>query len=166
MAHKPEKKTAARAAYIYEALTLEVIAQRVCASLGTVSRWKREALASGDDWDRARSAARLSGQGTEAVTQAVMEDFVLLFQSTLTEVNTATDIKPLVKAEIISRLSDAYHKTMSAVAKGNPKLNKLAVAMEVMQALAEFVRKCYPKHANAFAEILEPFGEEVAKIYG
>lgn len=166
MAHPKEKKTAARAAYVYEALTLEVIAKRVCASLGTVSRWKRDALADGDDWDRARSAARLSGQGTEAVTQAVMEDFILLFQSTLTEVKTATDIKPLAKAEIISRLSDAYNKTMSAVARGNPKLSKLAVAMEVMQALAGFIRQRYPKHANAFAEVLEPFGEEMAKTYG
>lgn len=166
MAHPKEKKTAARAAYVYEALTLEVIARRIDASIGTVSRWKRDAGDGGDDWDRARAAARISGQGTEAVTQAVMEDFVLLFQSTLTEVKEATDIKPLAKAEIISRLSDAYNKTMSAVARGNPKLSKLAVAMEVMQALAGFIRQHYPKHANAFAEILEPFGEEMAKTYG
>lgn len=166
MAHPKEKKTAARAAYVYEALTLEVIAQRIDASLGTISRWKRDALEGGDDWDRARAAARISGQGSEAVTQAVMEDFILLFQSTLTDVKNDKDIKPLAKAEIISRLSDAYNKTMSAVAKGNPKLSKLAVAMEVMQALAEFIRKHYPKHANAFAEVLEPFGEEVAKSYG
>ncbi len=166
MAHPKEKKTAARAAYVYEALTLEVIARRIDASIGTVARWKRDAGDGGDDWDRARAAARLSGQGAEAVTQAVMEDFVLLFQSTLTEVKEATDIKPLAKAEIISRLSDAYNKTMSAVAKGNPKLSKLAVAMEVLQALAGFIRQHYPKHANAFAEVLEPFGEEMAKTYG
>lgn len=166
MAHPKEKRTAARAAYVYEALTLEVIARRVNVSIGTVSRWKRDAGDGGDDWDRARSAARLSGQGTEAVTQAVMEDFILLFQSTLTDVKDDKDIKPLAKAEIISRLSDAYNKTMSAVARGNPKLSKLAVAMEVMQALAGFIRQHYPRHANAFAEVLEPFGEEMAKTYG
>ncbi len=166
MAHPQEKITAARAAYVYEALTLEAVAQKCNVSKGTLARWKKTALEDGNDWDRARAAARLSGQGAEAVTQAVLEDFVLLFQSTLTEVKTDKDIKPLAKAEVISRLSDAYNKTMSAVAKGNPKLNKLAVAMEVLQALAEFVRTHYPRHANAFGEILEPFGEEIAKSYG
>ncbi|KIO49608.1 DUF1804 family protein [Nitrosospira sp. NpAV] len=166
MAHPQEKITAARAAYVYEALTLEAIAQKCNVSKGTLARWKKTAQDGGDDWDRARAAARLSGQGAEAVTQAVLEDFVLLFQSTLTEVKTDKDIKPLAKAEVISRLSDAYNKTMSAVSKGNPKLNKLAVAMEVLQVLAAFIQRHYPRHANAFGEILEPFGEEVAKSYG
>lgn len=166
MAHSKEKKTAARAAYVYEALTLEVIAQRVNASLGTVSRWKRESKEAGDDWDKARAASRLSGQGTESVTQAVMEDFILLFQSTLTDVKNDTDMKPLAKAEIISRLSDAYNKTMSAVAKGNPKLNKLAVAMEVLQLQTKFLKDDYPHLADSFLEMLEPFGQRISEAFG
>lgn len=166
MAHPKEKKTAARAAYVYEALTLEVIAQRIDASLGTISRWKRDALEGGDDWDRARAAARISGQGSEAVTQAVMEDFILLFQSTLTDVKNDKDIKPLAKAEIISRLSDAYNKTMSAVAKGNPKLSKLAVAMEVLQLQVKFIRDSYPHLSEPFADMLDLFGQKISEAFG
>lgn len=166
MAHKPEKRTQARAAYVYEAMTLEMIAERICASIGTISRWKRDAEANGDDWDRARSAARLSGAGAEAVTAAVMEDFILLFQSTLIEVKTATDIGALQKAEVISRLSDAYNKTMSAVARGNPKLSKLSVAMEVMGLMLTFIRRAYPQHAAVVLEFMEPFGAELARQYG
>lgn len=166
MAHPKETVTAARSAYVYEALSQEAIAQKCNVSVATVARWKKSALAGGDDWDRARAAARLSGQGTEAVTQAVLEDFVLLFQSTLNEIKKDTQMKPLAKAEAISRLSDAYNKTMAAVAKGNPKLNKLAVAMEVIQELAEFIRQNYPMHAGAYAEILEPFGQRVSEVFG
>lgn len=166
MAHSKEMITAARAAYVYEALSLPAIADRLNVSRGALSRWRRAAQDGGDDWDRARAAARLSGQGAEAVTQAVLEDFVLLFQSTLTEIKEAKGAPPLAKAEAISRLSDAYNKTMSAVAKGNPKLNKLAVAMQVIQELADFVRREHPKHAMAFGEILEPFGQRVSEVFG
>lgn len=166
MAHGRETRAAARSAYVHEALTLDAIARRHGVAIGTLSRWKRIAADEGDDWDRARAAARLSGEGSEAVTRAVLEDFVLLFQSTLTDVKTSADIKPLAKAEVISRLSDAYNKTMSAVAKSNPRLNKLSIAMQVMQSLAAFIRAHYPKHTAAFAEILEPFGEDLAKAYG
>lgn len=166
MAHGPEIRAAARAAYIYEAMGLEAVAERLHVSTGTVNRWKRQALEAGDDWERARGAARLSGQGAEAVTAAVLEDFVLLFQSTLAEVKADTEIKAINKAEILSRMSDAYHKTISAAGKSNPRLNKLAVAMEVLESLGEFVRLKHPRHAAAFAEILEPFASELARAYG
>lgn len=166
MAHGPEIRAAARAAYIYEGQSLDAIGDRLKLGIGTVARWKRQALETGDDWERARGAARLSGQGAEAVTAAVLEDFVLLFQSTLAEVKADPEIKAINKAEILSRMSDAYHKTISAAGKSNPKLNKLAVAMEVLEVLGEFVRLKHPRHGAAFAEIIEPFGAELAKTYG
>ena len=165
MAHAPETRSAARAAYIHEAQPLEAVAERLKVAVGTLSRWKRDALESGDDWDKARAAARLAGQGAEAVAAAVLEDFVLLFQSTLTEIKGG-NIPPLAKAEAISRLSDAYHKTTAAAAKGSPKLSRLAVAMDVLQLLADYIRSHRPQHAAAFAEILEPFGAELARAYG
>ncbi|WP_260331078.1 DUF1804 family protein [Pseudomonas aeruginosa] len=35
--------------------------------------------------------------------------------------------------------------------------------MEVLQRLASFIRERFPQHAQAFAEVLEPFGEVIAK---
>lgn len=165
MAHKPQIRSAARAAYVHEAQPMEAVAARLAVSAGTLSRWKREALDSGDDWDRARAAARLAGQGAEAVATAVLEDFVLLFQSTLAEIKSGS-IPPLAKAEAISRLSDAYHKTTAAASRGNPKLSRLAIAMDVLQLLAEHIRQHRPQLAAAFAEMLEPFGADLAKAYG
>lgn len=166
MAYSEETRRALRSAYVHQALSLEAAAQRIGVAFGTASRWKRDALKDGDDWDRARAAARLSSEGAEAVTQAVLEEFVTLFQSTMAGIKNDDKATGLAKAEALSRLSDAYNKTMSAVAKGSPKLNKLAVAMEVLQKLAAFISERYPHHANALLEVLEPFGEYMTQELG
>ncbi len=162
MAHKPEIKQAARAAFAYEALTFEQISERLGVSIHTLGRWKRESKDGGDDWDRARSAARLSGQGQEAVTAAVLEDFVLLFQSTIADLKAADNIGPIEKAEAISRLTDAYNKTMSAASKSSPKLNKLAVAMETIQHLSAYIKAEYPHLVEDFADMLDGFGRKIS----
>jgi transposase-like protein len=165
MAHPPEVKQRLRALYVHEGQGLEQAAQRLKVSPRTVSRWKQEALEAGDDWDKARAAALLAGEGAEAVSRVVLEEFLKLFQSTLEEV-TREQLKPLEKAEAMSRLADAYTKTIRAIQKGAPELNRLAVASEVLQLLAKFVRDRFPAHAAAFMEVLEPFGEELVKTYG
>lgn len=165
MAHAKETRTAARGAYIHEAQPLEAIAARLDVSVGTLSRWKRDALESGDDWDKARAAARLAGKGADAVAIAVLEQFLMMFQSTLDELN-AGEIPPLAKAEALGRLSDAYTKTTAAASRGSPKLSKLAVAMEVLQMLAEYIRSNDPQLVAGFIKVLEPFGAELARAYG
>ena len=162
MAYKQEIINQARSAYVYEALSLTAIADRLSLPLSTINRWKRASLKNGDDWDKARAAARLSGQGAEAVTVAVLEDFVLLFQSTLNDIKLSTDLTPLEKAEIISRLSDAYTKTINAAAKGSPKLNKLAIAMEVLQLLVKYIQSERPDLIESFSDVLTGFGEKLA----
>lgn len=162
MAHPPETISAARAAYVYEALNQDAIADRFNVPRTTIARWKRSALANGDDWDRARAAARLSGQGAEAVITAVLEDFMLMFQSTLDDVKKTGDIKPLERAEVISRLSDAFTKTVNAAAKGSPKLNKLSIAMEVLQLLVKYIQTERPDLVEQFSDVLGGFGEKLA----
>ncbi len=166
MAYSTQRITEARSAYVYDALNLESVARKTNIPLSTIRRWKDAARENGDDWDRARAAARLSGEGAEAVTAAVMEDFVLLFQSTLEDVKNSRDIKPLDKAEVLSRISDAYAKTMNAVTKGNPKLDKLSFAADLLRDLVQFIQTNYPQHAAAMEEVLLPFGESIGKRYG
>ena len=165
MAHAPEKRAKLRASYIHDGLSLEAAADRQDISGRTATRWKQEALAKGDDWDKARLASRLAGEGSEAVARAVLEEFLSLFQTTLTEIKGA-DLKPMEKAEAIARLSDAYTKTMRSIQRSAPELNRLAVASEVLQLLAKFVQAKHPKHAGALMEVLEPFGEELVIAYG
>ena len=166
MAYSKQKITEARASYVYEALNLEEISRRLSIPKTTITRWKKAAKNKGDDWDKARAASRLSGQGAEAVTVAVLEDFVLLFQSTLTGVKADKDISPMEKAEVISRLADAYTKTMNSVAKGSPKLDKLSFAADLLRDLVQYIQQNYPQHATAMEQVLVPFGEDLGKRYG
>lgn len=166
MAHSQQKITAARAAYVYEALNMEAISERFNVPRSTIVRWKKASLGNGDDWDRARAAARLSGQGIEAVTSAVLEDFVLLFQSSIKEIKEAADIKAQDKVELLSRLADAYTKTINSIAKGNPKLDKLSFAADLLGDLIQYIQSHYPQHAKAMEEVLVPFGQKIGNQYG
>lgn len=161
MAYSQQTINQARAAYVYEALNIEAVSERFNVPRSTVTRWKKTALQNGDDWDRARAAARLSGQGAEAVTTAVLEDFMLLFQGTMEGVKKAGEMPPLEKAEIISRLSDAYTKTISAAAKSSPKLNKLSIAMEVLQLLVKYIQQERPDLIEHFSDVLGGFGDKL-----
>ncbi len=166
MAHGEELKRGLRASYVYEGLSLEAAAEKHDVPLTTASRWKRQAKADGDDWDKARAAARMSGEEKDRIIQGVIEDYLLLHQATLEQIKQDKDATPIKKAEALSRLADAFHKTMHAMGEASPELSRLAIANEVLRRLSEFVVKEYPKHGPAFIEILEPFGAELARHYG
>lgn len=166
MAYSPQKINEARAAYVYEALNREAISERFNVPVSTLARWKKAALEKGDDWDRARAAARLSGQGMEAVTTAVLEDFVLSFQATMKEIKEDKALKPKERVDMLASLADAYTKTINSIAKGNPKLDKLSFAADLLGDLIQYIQTHYPQHAKAMEEVLVPFGQEIGNRYG
>jgi hypothetical protein len=168
MAHPPEKRSQLRSLYIHKGMGLEHAAQRLVVSPRTASRWKQESMDQGDDWDKARAAHHLAGEGAEAVARAVLEDFLGLFQVVMEEVKgeKGKKLAPIEKAEAISRLADAYTKTTRAIQRSAPELNRLAVASEVLQLLVRYVRAHAPQTAPALLEVLEPFGDELVKHYG
>jgi len=166
MAHSPETKRALRSAYVHQSLALEAAAERSDISLGTATRWKREAKAEGDDWDKARAARLMSAEGTEAIMQTVLEEFILIFKSGIAELKEPKEgvaISPIARADAIVKLSDGFSKVMATARKFSPEVNKLALGMDVIKLLAEFVGERYPQHAPAFIEILEPFGQRLSE---
>ena len=80
--------------------------------------------------------------------------------------NANPDIPAEKKVQMLASLADSFNKTVAASRKVLPETSQLATAMEVVQKMATFIREKYPKHAQAFVEVLEPFGEELAKTYG
>lgn len=162
--HGPEARAAVRAAYVHQALLIGQAAAHGGVPEGTAIAWKRKAKKGGDDWDRARAASYMSGQGSDTVMMSVLQSILTLTQSTLADMEGA-EIDPLDRVEAISRLVDAYHKTSAAISRGSPKLNKLAMAMEILEKLADFIRQHHPQHAPALLAVLEPFGAEVARSY-
>jgi len=142
MAHTDETRRRARAYYVHDRLSLEAAGDRAGVSHSTVARWKRVALQEGDDWDRARAASSISAEGLKTTAQAVLEDYLVQHQATLEGLrNPDAAITPLQRAEVLSRLSDSFHKALAAHAKLQPELSRLAVSMDVMKLLAGFIRE-------------------------
>jgi hypothetical protein len=160
--HSPDTKNKLRSAYIHKRLGLRAAADDCDVSYHTARSWKKKAKEEGDDWDKGRAASRMASGGLGDMTAQLLEDFALLFQSTVEEIRDG-DHDALKKAEALSRLSDAYTKTMKAAAGGNPGIAKLAIAMDVLKMLAEFIKEQFPSDVTRFTNILEPFGHRLAR---
>ena len=165
MAHAAETTQSARQLYVYERLSLSGIADRLKISEATIRAWKRKAANRGDDWDKARAAARMAAGGLGDLTAQVLEEFATLFQSTITDLKQS-NADPIERVEAISRLSDAYAKTVKAAGASDAKFSKLAVALEVLQLLGQHIQARHPEAAPTFLELIEPFGQHLTEHYG
>lgn len=166
MAHPPEVRDKVRRAYVFDRLSLEVAALKCGVSYGTASRWKAQAAQVGDDWEKAQSAQLMAGGSIEDIGRQMLAGLVTQYQSSMDEITRSAEINPTVKVQLLASLADAFNKTVAASKRILPETSELATAMEVVQKLAGFVRQRYPQHASAFAELLEPFGDELVKSYG
>lgn len=166
MAHSAETIARLRRVYVADRLGIEAAADKAGIPVSTARKIKARAEGKGDDWDKARSVAALTAAGAGSIAQLVLADFLALHQSTVEALRADAEIPPLARAEAMSRLADAFTKTMGAVAKAAPELGRFAVASELLEELASFVRAEFPQHAAAFVEVLEPFGGAVAAKWG
>lgn len=159
-----DKRRKARSDYVYRRMMQSTISVTLGVSEATIGRWKKAAKEAGDDWDKARSAHVLAGEGVEVVVSSVVEDFMIQAQSILDEIkdggHTAQE-----KVSMLVALSDAMTKMAASAKRFAPKVSELGVAQDVMAKLLEFVREEFPHHSAAILEIIEPFGERLAEIY-
>lgn len=163
MAHPPELKSALRRAYVHDRLSLEAAAERLDIGVATARRWKSGAEAEGDDWERARAAISISSAGAANIAQMLISDYLPLHQAVIEGLRNDDQTPALVKAEALSRLADAATKTMGALAKATPALNKQAVAGEVLELFARYIGDRYPDLLPAFVDALSPFAAFLAK---
>lgn len=85
MATDSDKKRQARSEFIYKRKTMAMIGLAVGVSANTVGRWKRVAAKNGDNWETARAAHMIAGQGLDAVITTVVEEFMIMAQSAIEE---------------------------------------------------------------------------------
>ena len=166
MAHGEESRRAVRGDFIFQQLSLEVAAAKHGIPFATARNWKRAAKTEGDDWDKARGAQMIAGGGIEDVVRQTLAVVVQQVQATVETIQNAPDMAPADKVQALASLADAYNKLMAASRRLMPETDKLATAMDVVKRLAEFIRTKHPRHANAFTEVLEPFADEIARMYG
>lgn len=166
MAHPPEKRSALRAAYI-GGLDLDAAAVQAGVPHPTARRWKADARAEGDDWDKFRRASLIvAGGEIEQAMGRVLAATLLRAEATLEHLSNSADLDPLDATRAIASLMDSINKGHSVGAKLMPQTDKLGVAMDVLKRFGEFIAKRKPALASEFVEQIEAFGDEIARAYG
>jgi Protein of unknown function (DUF1804) len=128
----------------------------------TARNWKRQATDAGDDWDIARNAKRMTQGSMADMTGQILLDLAEQFEATIKAMREAKDLQPMAKTDMLLKLSDGYVKTMAAAGRGNPKLNRLSVAMDVLKELDAFIADKHPKMRMHFLDVAEGFGPVLA----
>lgn len=165
MANDQDTRRKARSDYIYRRMSLSTIALTLNVAQTTIGRWKKAAKEDGDDWDMARSAAVIAGEGLDTVVSSVVEDFVIMAQALLDEVKNNKDLSIDQKIKHMVALGDAMVKVTASAGKLAPKISELGVAQSVVQHLIAFVQEQFPQHISVVQEILVPFGDRIASAF-
>lgn len=161
-----EHRRHVRSLYIYQRLSIEMIADKLDIGHGTIRKWKAESARDGDDWDIARTAGDIADCGYKYTIAVLMEDYLTQHKQALKDIQKDPALTAEKRVKLLSSLAFSLREMRQSVSQLNPELNKLAVAIEIINRLTTFVRDGYPQHAAAMLEILEPFGEAMAKRYG
>lgn len=166
MAHPKEVRARLRQLYISTQQPLDTIALQLNVSLSAARRWKRESELAGDDWDTVRTANALSADGVEVAAREALGLFLVHYQSTLQSVNESADMPPAVKTKLLGSLAHAYQTMTRASQHAMPGAARLGVALEIVEALSNFVESRYPDRGATLLEVLEAFGPELVRMYG
>lgn len=165
MAYPKEDRDKVRRAYIFDRIPLDKCETLFGISYATLQRWKKEAKAIGDDWDKVRAAQTLAGSEIEDVARQLLTDLVIIFKSTTELIKEDVGLSSTDKAELLASLADSYNKAIGANRKLMPVADKLAIAMTVMEMLGKYIQTTKPEAMPIFVEILVPFGEVLSKEF-
>lgn len=166
MAHDDDKRREARKKFVHERLALPTVSLAVGVPESTLRRWKRESREAGDDWDQARSANMIAGEGFSSLVSLVLEDFVTQFQATMELLKSDQDIPAMDRAKAMAGLADALQKTVSSAGRAAPQVSRIGVAQDVLSRLTRFATSYHPAEAIAVVTVLEPFADYLAEVYG
>lgn len=164
MAHPGEKRTQLRGLYVYQRMAMEAACKKVGVPRSTANRWKQEAADKGDDWDSVRTAVALGDDNFKSLSAKLLEDYLVQHQATMDLLRDTEGMGPRERAETLASMSDSFNKTMASFKRLNPELDRQAVQIDVLQRFVTFAKAKFPQHLHALAEMLEPFGEELAKV--
>ena len=164
MAHGKEKRTQLRGLYVYQRLPMEAACRKLHIPRATANRWKSDALKAGDDWDTVRAAQALGDENFTLLTKRLLEDYLVQHQATMDLLRADDKMTARERAETLASMSDSFNKTMASFRRLSPELNRQAIQLDTLQRFVSFAQGRFAQHLPALVEMLEPFGEELAKL--
>ncbi|HHF7116599.1 TPA: DUF1804 family protein [Haemophilus influenzae] len=155
MAHDDKTKVSVRRYYVFYCLTLEIAAEKAGVSYNTARRWKREAEAKGDNWDKVRDANTMASGKVEDVARGMLTAFVLYFENTMDEIKRAEALPVSEKAKLIQGLGDSYSKMVASSKRLLPEVSELATAWKVIEMVTNLIKTKHPDLLPAFLSVLD-----------
>lgn len=155
MAHDEKTKADVRRYYVFDCLTLELTAEKAGVSYNTARRWKREAEARGDNWDKVRDANTMASGKVEDVARGMLTAFVLYFENTMDEIKRAEELPVSEKAKLIQGLGDSYSKMVASSKRLLPEVSELATAWKVIEMVTNLIKTKQPDLLPAFLSVLD-----------
>ena len=155
MAHDEKTKADVRRYYVFDCLTLELAAEKAGVSYNTARRWKREAEARGDNWDKVLDANTMASGKVEDVARGMLTAFVLYFENTMDEIKRAEELPVSEKAKLIQGLGDSYSKMVASSKRLLPEVSELATAWKVIEMVTNLIKTKHPDLLPAFLSVLD-----------
>lgn len=158
MAHADETRAALRRAYISERQTLETSAVMAKIPLATARNWKRAAKEAGEDWDKLRELAMLTGGDMETMFRRILAAAMTQAESSLKALEADPEMGAETRVKLMSSLADSLNKMGSSMARFAPEADAHAIRLDTLKRYAEFARAKYPASAMGLVESLQAFG--------
>lgn len=163
MAYGKDKINEVRKLYVFDRFSLDKASDFANVSYATAQRWKNQAKANGDDWDKIRATQTMRSHAIEELGMRILNHLEIVFESASKRLEESRDMDAEAQVRLLASISDSYVKSTSAIQKSMPSVSKLAVAFEVLDKLKDYVMKNHPELALKFVEMIVPFGETLDK---
>lgn len=164
MAYPKNKRQDVRAAYI-SGLSLRAAAAKYGVKEETAQSWKRAAKQQGDHWDIARAALLTSDKAVADRSVQIVEEISRLTLLVTSLVEKDSLMKPSEKVTALVSLADAYAKFSKGFGRINPAFSQLAVALQVLREVAEYLKAKDSNALAVFQQHLEPLGLLLSKKF-
>ena len=144
MAHPKEKQIAVRAAYLGGS-PLDLAAVQCGVGTATARRWKADALAEGDDWDKFQKASLIvAGGGFDQAMGRVAASVILRAEAIMEQLGDDVECDPIAAAKAIASLADSLGKAKAAMRALRPATDQLAIETGAVKAFAELLIRLAP----------------------
>lgn len=157
MAHPKETQLALRAAFLGGS-PLDLAAVQVGIGTATARRWKADALASGDDWDKFQKASLIvAGGGFDQAMGRVAAAVVLRAEAIMERLGDDLEIDPIDAAKAIASMADSLGKAKAAMRALMPATDQLAIETGAVKAFCELLIRLNPSVGEAALGALEAY---------
>lgn len=157
MAHPKETQLALRAAFL-GGMPLDLAAVQLQIGTATARRWKADALAAGDDWDKFQTASLIvAGGGFDQAMGRVAASVVMRAEAILDLLGADVECDPIAAAKAIASLADSLGKAKAAMRALAPSIDHLAVETGAVKAFCELLVRLSPPAGEAALAALEAY---------